>query len=87
MHGEHDARLPFPPRLVEGVKKTAISQAKSSIASEHTRNTCDFSYAAPLEIERERERKREKEGEGGNERGRGRGSRRDRKYRLDILFG
>lgn len=35
------------------VKKTTISQAKSSIASEHTKNTCDSSYAAPLEIEGE----------------------------------
>lgn len=49
-------------RVVEGVKKTAISQAKSSIASEHTRNTCDLSYAAPLEIERREEREREREG-------------------------
>lgn len=49
----------------EGVKKTAISQAKSCIASEHTKNTCDLSYAAPLKIEREKERRTKREGERG----------------------
>lgn len=44
------------------VKKTAISQAKSSITSEHTRNTCGLASAAPLEIEKERRRERESEG-------------------------
>lgn len=59
LHAEHDVFLSL--HVVEGIKKTAISQAKSSIASEHTKNTCDLSYAAPLEIERERVR--EKKGE------------------------
>lgn len=49
----------------EGVKKTAISQAKSCIASEHTKNTCDLSYAAPLKIEREKERRTKREGQRG----------------------
>lgn len=46
-----------------GVKKTAISQAKSCIASEHTKNTCDMTYAAPLKIKRQRERRRQARGE------------------------
>ena len=45
------------------VKKTAISQAKSSITSEHTRNTCGLASAAPLKIEKERQRERERERE------------------------
>ena len=46
------------------VKKTAISQAKSSITSEHTRNTCGLASAAPLKIEKERHRERERDDEG-----------------------
>ena len=46
------------------VKKTAISQAKSSITSEHTRNTCGLASAAPLKIEKERQRERERDDEG-----------------------
>lgn len=63
-YAKHDVFLSL--HVVEGIKKTAISQAKSSIASEHTKNTCDLSYAVPLEIEKEREE--EQGGGGGKER-------------------
>lgn len=65
-NAEHDVFLSL--HVVEGIKKTAISQAKSSIASEHTKNICDSTYAAPLEIEKEREKE---------QRGGGRKERRD----------
>lgn len=79
LRGAHDVFLSL--HIVEGIKKTAISQAKSSIASEHTKNTCDLSYAAPLEIEKERG------GGGGWKREKVAAGEVDETESTDILFG